>query len=231
MVVPVAPQLRVTLEEIARISDRQRGVYTTEFGALVGWQVVEGIELGFGYRHVGFHSRNLAPDEDRVRQQVVITSGRFAGRLRLDERFNSDGSEIGFRVRPLLWYNMPLGPKRLAAFVIHESFFLPNSTTWGQRAGYERMRNIVGLAFPLAKAVMADLGYLKQYRFARGGARAQMGNALNLQVTVNLGTLGVRPSRLRRARGSGLQRRLRGPAPGRAFSFEAHKVIACARPA
>jgi hypothetical protein len=53
------------------------------------------------------------------------------------------------------------------------------------------MRNIVGLAFPLANAVMADLGYLNQYRFARGGARAQMDNALNLQLTVNLGTLGV----------------------------------------
>jgi hypothetical protein len=36
------------------------------------------------------------------------------------------------------------------------------------------MRNVVGLAFPLAKAVMADLGYLNQYRFAQGGARAQM---------------------------------------------------------
>jgi len=121
----------------------------------------------------------------------VVTSGRFAGRLRLDERFNPDGSEIGFRIRPLLRYNLPLGPKRLALFVSHESFFLPNSTTWGQRAGYERMRNIVGLAFPIGKAVTADVGYLNQYRFGRGGARAQMDNALNLQLTLNLGTLGV----------------------------------------
>nr|WP_281727880.1 hypothetical protein [Sphingomonas sp. PAMC26645] len=37
----------------------------------------------------------------------------------------------------------------------------------------------------------ADVGYLNQYRFARGGARAQMDNALNLQLTLNLGTLGV----------------------------------------
>lgn len=191
MVVPVAPQVRVTLEEIARISDRQHGVYTTEFGALIGWQIAKGVEMGFGYRHVGFHSRNLAPDEDRLRQQIVVTTGRFAGRLRLDERFNPDGSEIGFRIRPLLRYNLPIGPKRLTVFVSHESFFLPNSTAWGQRAGYERMRNIVGLAFPLAKAVTADLGYLNQYRFARGGAQAQMDNALNLQVTLNLGTLGV----------------------------------------
>ncbi len=191
VVVPVAPRLRVTLEEIARISDRQDGVYTTEFGALVGWQVVKGVEFGIGYRHVGFHSRNLAPDEERLRQQIVVSHGRFAGRLRLDERFNPDGSEIGFRVRPLLRYNLPLGSRRLTLFGSHESFFLPNTTAWGQRAGYERMRNIVGLAFPLGKAVTADIGYLNQYRFARGGARAQMDNALNVQMTLNLGTLGV----------------------------------------
>ena len=191
VVVPVAPRLRVTLEEIGRISDRQGGVYTTEFGALVGWRVATGVELGTGYRHVSFYNRNVAPDEERFRQQVVLTNGRFAGRLRVDERFNPRGSEIGFRVRPLFRYNLPLGPDRLALFASHESFILPNSTGWGQRAGYERMRNLVGLAFPLGKAVTADIGYLNQFRLARGGARAQMDHALNVQMTFNLGALGV----------------------------------------
>lgn len=191
LVVPVASRLRLTLEEIARVSDRQGGLYTSEFGGLVGWQVAKHVELGFGYRHVGFHNRNLAPDEERLRQQVVITGGRFVIRLRIDERFNPVGREIGFRFRPLLRYNLPLGPKRLVLFVSHESFVLPNSTSWGQHAGYERMRNMVGLAFPLGKAVSADLGYLNQYRLARDGARAQMDHVLNVQVTVNLGELRV----------------------------------------
>jgi hypothetical protein len=191
VVVPVADRLRVTLEQIARTSDRQDGIYTTEYGALVGWQAAKGVEFGVGYRHVGYHSRNTAPDEDRFRQQVVLTSGRFAGRFRVDERFSPRGSEIGFRVRPLLRYNLPLRGRRLALFLSHESFFLPNSTRWGQRAGYERMRNIVGLAFPLGKALTVDVGYLNQYRFARGNARAEMDHALNVQMTLNLGTLGV----------------------------------------
>jgi len=191
VVVPVAPRLHLTVEQIARISDRQGGLYTTEFGGLLGWQVAKGVEIGFGYRHVGFYNGNTAPDEERLRQQVVLTSGRFAGRLRLDERFNPRGSEIGFRIRPLLRYNLPLGPEQVALFVSHESFILPNSTSWGQRAGYERMRNILGVAFPIAKAVKADVGYLNQYRLARGGAQAQMDHALNIQVTVNLGALGV----------------------------------------
>jgi hypothetical protein len=39
--------------------------------------------------------------------------------------------------------------------------------------------------------VSADLGYLNQYRLSRAGARAQMDHALNIQMSVNLGTLGV----------------------------------------
>lgn len=191
LVVPVAPRVRLTLEQIARVSDRQGGLYTTEFGGLVGWRVAEGVELGVGYRRVSFHNGNTGADEDRLRQQIVLTHGRWAGRLRLDERFHPGGSEIGFRIRPLLRYNLPLGKPRTALFASHESFFLVNTTAWGQRAGYERMRNLAGVSFPLGKAVTADLGYLNQYRFARGGARAQMDHALNLQLTVNLGTLGV----------------------------------------
>lgn len=191
VVVPMTKQVRVTLEQIARTSDRQDGIYTTEYGALLGWQVAKGVEIGVGYRRVGFHSANLAPDEDRIRQQIVFNRGRLAGRFRIDERFSTVGSGIGVRIRPLLRYNFPLGRPRLALFASHESFLLPNSTSWGQRAGYERMRNLLGVAVPLGKALNADIGYLNQYRFGRGGARPQMDHALSVQLTVNLGALGV----------------------------------------
>jgi Protein of unknown function (DUF2490) len=191
VVVPLVPRVRVTIEQIARVSDRQGGVYTTEYGGIVGWQVLKGVEFGMGYRRVGFHSLNSAPDEDRLRQHIVVTSGRFTGRLRVDERFVTTASGVGVRIRPLLRYNLPLSPKRVALFASHESFLLANTTRWGQRAGYERMRNILGVSFPLGKAVSADLGYLNQYRLARAGSRAQMEHALHLQLTVNLSAFGV----------------------------------------
>ncbi|WP_236697523.1 DUF2490 domain-containing protein [Sphingomonas sp. Leaf357] len=184
--VPVAKKLRVTLEQIARFSDRQRGLFQTEIGALLGYQVADGIELGFGYRRVGAYNGNTAADEDRIRQQVVATFGHFVTRFRVDERFNPGGREIGFRIRPLLRYNRPLAKKGWAVFLSHESFLLPNSTVWGQRSGYERMRNIVGVTLPFGRKVSADVGYLNQYRFARGGAQAQMDHALSLQLTVNI---------------------------------------------
>ncbi|WP_445192714.1 DUF2490 domain-containing protein [Sphingomonas sp. Tas61C01] len=184
--VPITDDFRVTLEQIARFGDRQGGLFQTEFGGILGYRVTHGIELGVGYRKVGSHNRNSAADEDRLRQHIVATFGPFLGRLRLDERFNPRGSEVGFRLRPLIRYNHRLGDRGYALFVSHESFILPNSTRWGQLHGYERMRNIVGVTVPFSKLVSADVGYLNQYRTARAGARAQMDHAITVQLTINV---------------------------------------------
>lgn len=184
--VPLADRVRITLEQIARFSDRQDGLYQTEFGGLLGFRASKNIELGFGYRWVGAHNGNSGADENRLRQQVVGTFGPVTTRFRVDERFNPRGGAVGFRIRPLIRYNHRLGTRSVALFASHESFFLPNSTSWGQRAGYERMRNIVGVTLPLGRAVTSDIGYLNQYRPGRGGSRAQMDHALNLQLTINL---------------------------------------------
>lgn len=184
---PVAPRTRVTLEQIARFSDRQNGLFQSELGALVQYKATKQVELGVGYRWVGAHNGNRGANENRVRVQMVGTFGRVFTRFRIDARFNPRGDEIGFRIRPLVRYNQPLGDKDgVALFATHESFLIPNSTSWGQRSGYERMRNTLGLAIPLGKRVNADLGYLNEYRLGRGGASGQMGHALSLQLTVNL---------------------------------------------
>ncbi|WP_184059714.1 DUF2490 domain-containing protein [Sphingomonas aerophila] len=180
--------VRLTLEQIARFSDRQDGLYQTEFGGLLSYRVIKGVELGFGYRKVGAHNGNTGENEDRLRQQVVASFGRVTTRFRVDERFYPIGSGVGVRIRPLVRYNHPLGRKGLALFVSHESFILPNSTNWGQRSGYERMRNLVGLVIPIGQQVSADVGYLNQFRPDRGGARAQMDHALSVQLTINLHT-------------------------------------------
>lgn len=185
--VPLDDNTRVTLEQIARFSDDLDGVYTTELGALVGQKVSKNIELGFGYRHVSFYNGNRNADENRFRQQIVGSFGRISTRFRVDERFHPEGDEIGFRIRPLVRYNHPVGRKGLQAFVSHESFFIANTTKWGQRRGYERMRNWVGLVVPISTKASADVAYLNQYRLARGGSRAQMNHALSVQLTVNFG--------------------------------------------
>ncbi|MDV3459342.1 DUF2490 domain-containing protein [Sphingomonas sp. HF-S4] len=183
--VPIAEDWRVTVEGIARFSERQKGLFHTEIGGLVSHKLSKHVEIGFGYRHVGSHGGNTADDEDRLRQHVILTYGRFTSRFRIDERFHPDGPEVGIRIRPLLRYNHPIG-KGFALFASHESFFMANSTDWGQRAGYDRMRNWVGVTLPIAKGISSDVGYLNQYRFARNGGSAQMDHALSMQLSLNL---------------------------------------------
>jgi hypothetical protein len=184
--VPLDSNTRITLEQIARFGDRHDGLTQSELGVLVGQRISKNFELGFGYRHVGFHNLNTALDEERFRQQVVGTFGPITTRFRVDERFHPNGKEVGIRIRPLVRYNHKLNDKGLAAFVSHESFYLPNATKWGQRRGYERMRNSIGVMAPLSPKISADVGYLNQYRFARGSSRAQMDHALSIQLTINL---------------------------------------------
>jgi hypothetical protein len=189
--VTLSEKTRVTLEGIARWSDRFGGLFHTEIGGLVSTKIASNIEIGAGYRHVGSHGGNRADDEDRLRTQLVATFGRISTRFRLDARFHPAGDEIGFRIRPLIRYNHPLGEKGVALFVSHESFIMPNETAWGQRRGYDRMRNIAGITLPIAKGISGDLGYLNQYRFGKGGARDQMDHALSFQLTLALG--GAKP--------------------------------------
>lgn len=184
--VPLAPRTRVTLEQIARFSDRQNGLFQSEFGVLLQHKVTDRIELGAGYRWVGAHNGNRGANENRFRVQAVGSFGRIFTRFRIDARFNPRGDEVGFRIRPLVRYNQPLTKGGLNLFATHESFLIPNSTSWGQRSGYERMRNTLGLAIPLGKQVNADLGYLNEYRIGRGGSEGQMAHALSLQLTINL---------------------------------------------
>ncbi len=184
--VPIDRDTRVTLEHIGRFSEWQEGLYQTEFGVLLSRRIARGVEFGVGYRKVGTHNRNTAANEDRIRQQIVATFGAFATRFRVDERFNPRGDEIGFRVRPLIRYNHRVGRRGAALFVSHESFWLPNTTSWGQRSGYERMRNIVGVMVRPSADTSLDIGYLNQFRPGRDGSRDQMDHALTLQLTINL---------------------------------------------
>jgi hypothetical protein len=189
--VPIQDKVRVTLEQIARFSDRQDGLYQTEFGVLIGYRVADNVEIGTGYRKVGAHNGNNSGDEDRLRQQVVASFGPFSTRFRVDERFSVRGGGVGVRIRPLVRYNHKIGENGLALFLSHESFFMPNSTRWGQRSGYDRMRNIVGFAVPLGKNTVADIGYLNQFRPGRDGGESQMEHALSVQLTINLRDLQI----------------------------------------
>lgn len=183
---------KVTLEAIGRFSNRAEGFSHAEAGMLYTRTLPGGVELSFGYRHVADWNKGVAlPNEERLRQMVLVPLGAgFSGRLRFEQRFNSTGPEIGFRLRPRLGFETPLGNGGLKLFATQEHFLNLNTTDWGQRGGYERMRNAIGLSVPLGGKLRGEVGYLNQYRFGRDGRRDQMDHALTVTLSFNVASLG-----------------------------------------
>lgn len=178
----------VTIETIARFSDKAGGFAHDEFGGMISRKVSKNVEIAIGYRHVDDYDHGVQkPNEERLRQVITINlGGGFAGRLRFEQRFHSAGNGVGVRVRPQIRFTRPLGNKGVSFFYAHEDFLNFNDTGWGQRSGLERMRNTVGLTLPLAKRLKSDISYLNQYRFGRDGARDQMENIAAFALTLTL---------------------------------------------
>ncbi len=183
---------KLTLEGIGRFSDRAEGFSHAEAGILYTRTLKSGVELSFGYRHVEDWNRGVAqPNEERLRQMVLVPLGSgFSGRLRVEQRFNSQSGGVGVRVRPRLGFDASLNDHGLKLFATQEHFVNLNTTGWGQREGYERMRNAVGLSIPIADKVRGEVGYLNQYRFGRGGRRDQMDHAATLTLSFNIASVG-----------------------------------------
>lgn len=190
--VTIGAREKVTLEGIGRFSDRARGFSHAEAGILFTYTTRGGVELSAGYRHVeDWDANGRLPNEERLRQMILVPLGSgFNGRLRFEQRFNSSGSEIGFRLRPRLGFDTPLNARGLKLFATQEHFYNFNSTAWGQRAGFERMRNTLGVSIPLGDGVRGEVGYLNQYRYGRDGARDRMDHVATFTLSFNLARIG-----------------------------------------
>lgn len=186
--VAIGAREKVTIEAIGRFGHKAEGFMHAEAGILFTHTTIGGVELSLGYRHVEDWDRGVAlPNEERLRQMVLVPLGAgFSGRLRLEQRFNSLGGGIGVRVRPRLSFDLPLNDKGLKLFATQEHYLNLNTTAWGQKGGYERMRNAVGLSFALVDKVRAEVGYLNQYRFGRSGRRDQMDHAATFTLSFNV---------------------------------------------
>lgn len=157
-------------EAIARFSDDENGIYEAEFGGFLGLALTDRVSLWAGYVRVPRYARGgKTTVENRGRQQITaelggLLGGDLSGRVRLEQRFR-DGGGIGWRLRPQLKFSRPLSNDGVALVFSHESFVPLNDTGWGQRRGYERMRNFAGLQVPIADKLAAEVGYLNQYGF------------------------------------------------------------------
>lgn len=168
---------RLSEDITSRFSDHKHGLYEIESNTLIGYNVANGITLWAGYTHdPNYSGGHFTVMEQRAREQVTfdnftqLGSAKLSGRIRTEQRWRDGFSGTGWRVRPYLKYALPLRHGGHTAFVIStEPFFNLNTTPFQRTSGLDRVRTFVGLSTPLMKNATADIGYLNQHTFVRGG--------------------------------------------------------------
>ena len=142
-----------------------------------GWKLSPSLTVYQGYAHVVLpvdSGRDV--NEERSFQQLSWTIGKpwggeLSSRTRLEQRWRSDGEDVGWRLREMLRYEKPLKPGSNAvnALIYGEGFVALNSTDWGAKGGFDQLRSFIGAELGLGGASTAEIGYLNQYTNQRGG--------------------------------------------------------------
>lgn len=155
----------------------------------IGVRVSDKVTLYQGYANVRTRpAPGVETIEQRSFQQVNWSLGKPGGvalssRTRIEQRWLSNGDDMGWRVRQMVRAAVPVkqgGKVALLGWV--EGFAALNDTDWGARAGLDRLRSFAGLELPLSGKSTVELGYLNQ--FVKGAARDQMDHviAVNLML-------------------------------------------------
>lgn len=183
----LSESISLELETNQRLGDAEGGIYESQYVAKIGVDIGGGFTLTGGLnRVIAVADGSVDNTEWRPRQELgfpdlAIGTGAVSGRIRLEQRFRSDGDDVGHRVRPEISYTLPLSDT-VDLELGHESYFNLNNADFGQRTGHERMRNFVEIGFPVTGKIDAAVGYLNQYRFNRT-APDRMEHALTVGLT------------------------------------------------
>lgn len=116
-------------------------------------------------------------DETRLLQQLNAKSGILRARLRLEQRFVDDADQTGWRIRPRLGVNVPLGRDgRWAMIADAEPFFTLRPTSNGGQKGLTTLRTQVGVNFAATERLELGLIYLRNQDI-RDGRQDRVGHA------------------------------------------------------
>lgn len=157
----------------------------------IGWKLSPTVTIYQGYGHIVSPVENGRDvNEERSFQQLNLAlakpwGGDLASRTRLEQRWRSDGSDTGWRLREMLRYEKPIKPGSDAfnALVHAEAFVALNSTDWGTQAGFDQLRTFVGAEIGLPGTSTIEAGYLNQVIDQRGG-RTRINHVVSLTLFV-----------------------------------------------
>ena len=186
---PVSGDLVYFAELQPRIGDGVSRVDQLLLRGAVGLKISPAVTVYQGYAHIvtpveGGRDVN----EERSFQQLNLALGKpwegeLSSRTRLEQRWRSNGSDMGWRLREMVRYERPLQPSSNAvnALVSAEAFLALNDTDWGGQAGFDQLRSFVGVEVPLSGKSTAELGYLNQLINQTGG-RTRMNHVASVSV-------------------------------------------------
>jgi hypothetical protein len=189
--VKLGERWRLSEEGTVRFSDNRNGLYELEVNSLLGYRLNKVVTLWAGYTHnPQYASGDFTVMEHRAREQVTfdgfakLGTGKFNGRIRLEQRWREHVDGTGWRLRPYLKYSVPIAGKT-ALNLSSEPFLNLNTTPFQGRTGLDRVRNLVTVSTPLTKSLSGEVGYLNQHGFVKNGPDtsdnvAYFGLALNL---------------------------------------------------
>ena len=160
-----------------RVGDGVSRIDQALFRGALGWKLSPAVTLYQGFAHVVVSvDGGQDVNEERGFQQLNWTMGKpwggeLSSRTRLEQRWRSDGDDMGWRLREMLRYEKPLrtGSDALNALVYAEGFVALNDTDWGARGGFDQLRSFVGAELGLRGASTLEVGYLNQLINQRGG--------------------------------------------------------------
>ena len=160
-----------------RVGDGISRIDQALFRGAIGWKFSPSVTLYQGFAHIVVPVEGGKDvNEERSFQQINWTLGKpWAGELstrtRLEQRWRSDGDDMGWRLREMLRYEKPLKPgsDALNALVYAEGFIALNDTDWGVRGGFDQLRSFIGAEVGLPGASTLEVGYLNQVINQRGG--------------------------------------------------------------
>lgn len=186
---PLSGDLVYFAEVQPRIGDGSSRLDQMILRGAIGVKLNRAVTFYQGYAHVVLPVEGRRDvNEERSFQQLNWTIGQKMGgelssRTRFEQRWRSDGRDMGWRLREMLRYETPLKPgtQGPSALLYSELFVALNTTDWGARAGFDQIRNFVGLEIPVGGASTIEAGYLNQL-VDQSGKRSRMNHVASLSL-------------------------------------------------
>ncbi len=172
-----------------RIGDGVSRVDQLLLRGAVGWKLSPSATVYQGYAHVVVPTEGGRDvNEERSFQQLNLALGQpwkgdLSSRTRLEQRWRSDGNDMGWRLREMIRYEKPLkaDSDAINALVSAEAFIALNDTDWGARGGFDQLRTFVGAELGLPGKSTAEIGYLNQV-IDQSSGRTRMNHVASLSV-------------------------------------------------